>query len=104
MLLMSSITWVSFSWDVDYFNLARCYLNLKGTANGISALQQAVSLSPVNKTYDKNYLAQTYGEKLGKANVTGYCIKFKTLKDIDIDILEAAIRYYENEQYKKHPK
>jgi hypothetical protein len=42
---------------------------------------------------DKKYLAQTYGEKLGKASVTGYCIKFKTLKDINIDILQAAIRY-----------
>ncbi|MEZ4667932.1 MAG: DUF1801 domain-containing protein [Anaerolineae bacterium] len=41
---------------------------------------------------DKQYLAQTYGEKLGKAGVTGYCIKFKTLKNINIDILEAAIR------------
>src|SRR5574342_1175031 len=42
---------------------------------------------------DKTYLAKTYGKKLGKASVTGYCIKFKTLKDINIDILEAAIRY-----------
>jgi uncharacterized protein DUF1801 len=42
---------------------------------------------------DKTYLAHTYGKKLGKASVTGYCIKFKTLKDINIDILEAAIRY-----------
>ena len=42
---------------------------------------------------DKTYLAKTYGEKIGKASVTGYCIKFKTLKDINIDILEAAIRY-----------
>jgi hypothetical protein len=42
---------------------------------------------------DKTYLAQTYGKKLGKARVSGYCIKFKTLKDINIDILEAAIRY-----------
>jgi hypothetical protein len=42
---------------------------------------------------DKTYLAQTYGGKIGKASVTGYCIKFKTLKDINIDILEAAIRY-----------
>jgi len=41
---------------------------------------------------DKKYLAQTYGKKLGKASVTGYCIKFKTIKDINIDILEAAIR------------
>ena len=42
---------------------------------------------------DKNYLTQAYGKKIGKASVTGYCIKFKTLKDINIDILEAAIRY-----------
>src|SRR3954471_2632669 len=28
---------------------------------------------------DKKYLAETYGEKLGKASVTGYCIKFKAL-------------------------
>lgn len=42
---------------------------------------------------DKTHLARTYGEKLGKASVTGYCIKFKTLKDINIDTLEAAIRY-----------
>ena len=42
---------------------------------------------------DKKYLAKTYGKKLGKASVTGYCIKFKALKDIDIDTLEAAIRH-----------
>jgi hypothetical protein len=42
---------------------------------------------------DKTYLAKTYGKKIGKASVTGYCIKFKMLKDINIDILEAAIRY-----------
>ena len=42
---------------------------------------------------DKKYLAKTYGNKLGKASVSGYCIRFKALKDIDIDTLEAAIRY-----------
>ena len=42
---------------------------------------------------DKKYLAETYGKELGKASVSGYCIKFKTLKDINIDILEAAVRY-----------
>src|SRR5690606_31436946 len=47
---------------------------------------------------DKKYLSETYGKLLGKASVTGYCIKFKTLKDINIDILEAAILYrFENE-------
>ncbi|MDB5209369.1 MAG: hypothetical protein JWQ30_196 [Sediminibacterium sp.] len=42
---------------------------------------------------DKTYLAKTYGSKIGKAGVTGYCIKFKTLKDINIDILKTAIQY-----------
>ena len=42
---------------------------------------------------DKTYLAKTYGKKIGKASVTGYCIRFKTLKDINIDILQAAIQY-----------
>ena len=42
---------------------------------------------------DKKHLAKTYGKKLGKASVTGYCIRFKALKDISIDTLEAAIRY-----------
>ena len=41
---------------------------------------------------DKTYLAQTYGDQLGKASVTGYCIKFKTVKDINIDVLQEAIR------------
>jgi hypothetical protein len=42
---------------------------------------------------DKKYLAQMYGKELGKASVTGYCIKFKTLEDINIDVLQAAMRY-----------
>ena len=42
---------------------------------------------------DKTYLAKTFGKNLGKASVTGYCIKFKTIKDINIEILEAVIRY-----------
>ena len=42
---------------------------------------------------DKKYLAETYGSKIGKASVTGYCIKFKSIKDINLDVLEAAIRY-----------
>ena len=41
---------------------------------------------------DKKYLPETYGKTIGKASVTGYCIKFKTLKDIRIDTLEEAIR------------
>lgn len=42
---------------------------------------------------DKTHLAKTYGKQIGKASVTGYCIKFKTLKDINTDILQEAIQY-----------
>jgi len=42
---------------------------------------------------DKKYLARTYGKNLGKASVSGYCIRFKNLKDINLDVLGAAIRY-----------
>lgn len=41
---------------------------------------------------DKRYLAETYGKQLGKADVSGYCIKFRTLKNINVDVLESAIR------------
>ena len=59
---------------------------------GISANTTGISVYILGLK-DKTYLAKTYGKKLGKAKVTGYCIKFKALKDINIDILEAAIRY-----------
>lgn len=59
---------------------------------GISANKTGISVYILGID-DKKFLAQTYGIKLGKASVTGYCIRFKTLKDINIDILEEAIRY-----------
>ena len=59
---------------------------------GISANTTGISVYILG-IKDKKYLAQAYAKKLGKASVTGYCIKFKTLKDINIDILEAAIRF-----------
>jgi len=59
---------------------------------GISANTTGISVY-IMGIEDKTYLAKTYGKKLGKASVTGYCIKFKTLKDINVDVLEAAIRF-----------
>ena len=59
---------------------------------GLSANKTGISVYILGIN-DKTYLAQTFGKKPGKASVTGYCIKFKTLTDINIDILEAAIRY-----------
>lgn len=42
---------------------------------------------------DKTFLAQTFGARLGKASVTGYCIKFKALKDIALDVLDEVIAF-----------
>lgn len=42
---------------------------------------------------DKTYLTRTYGASIGKATVTGYCIKFKGLSVIHEEALHAAIRY-----------
>lgn len=59
---------------------------------GISANTAGISVYILG-IEDKSYLADTFSKKIGKASVSGYCIKFKTLKDINLKILEAAIRY-----------
>jgi hypothetical protein len=42
---------------------------------------------------DKKYLPKVYERKIGKATVTGYCIRFKALKDISIALLKEAVLY-----------
>lgn len=59
---------------------------------GLSANKTGISVY-IMGIEDKKYLSETYGKRLGKANVSGYCIKFKTLKDIHINVLEEAIKY-----------
>ena len=59
---------------------------------GLSANKTGISVYILG-IKDKKYLAKAFGKELGKASVTGYCIKFKSLKDIKIDALEAAVRY-----------
>ena len=59
---------------------------------GLSANTTGISVY-IMGIKDKTYLAQTYGKRLGKASVTGYCIKFKTLKDINKEILGEVILY-----------
>ena len=67
---------------------------------GLSANKTGISVYILGID-DKKYLAQTYGKELGKASVTGYCIRFKTLKDINACVLEAAIRFgFENQNEK----
>jgi hypothetical protein len=42
---------------------------------------------------DKTLLARTYEDSIGKATITGYCIKFRRLSVVDADVLQAAIRH-----------
>jgi hypothetical protein len=76
------------SYNIKYANgTTREFYQVGMSANttGISVYVMGIK--------DKTYLAQTFGKKLGKASVSGYCIKFKSLKDINVDVLEEAIRY-----------
>lgn len=58
---------------------------------GLSANTTGISVY-IMGLKDKTYLSKTYGKSLGKASVTGYCIKFKALKEINLVVLEAAMR------------
>ena len=58
---------------------------------GLSANTTGISVYIMGLA-DRAYLGETYGAELGKAKVTGYCIKFGTLRNIDLAVLEAAIR------------
>jgi len=60
-------------------------IGLSANTTGISVYIMGIN--------DKTYLKKKFGDKIGKANVTGYCIKFKSLRDIHPDVLETAIRY-----------
>lgn len=54
---------------------------------GLSANTSGLSVY-VMGLEDKAFLAETYGARLGKAKVTGYCIRFRSLKDVDAGVLE----------------
>lgn len=59
---------------------------------GLSANTAGISVYVLGLA-DKEYLKQTFGPTLGKASVTGYCIRFKKLADIDVDVLMEAVQY-----------
>lgn len=59
---------------------------------GLSANTTGISVY-IMGIKDKTYLAQTYGKTLGKASISGYCIKFKSIKDINTEVLQSAMKY-----------
>ncbi len=64
---------------------------------GLSANKSGISVYVLGLE-DKTYLAKNYGQTLGKASLTGYCIKFKAISDIDTAVLQGAVRYGLNAQ------
>ncbi len=60
-------------------------IGLSSNTSGISVYVMGLA--------DKTFLATTFGGAIGKASVSGYCIKFKSMKDIDVDVLLAAVRH-----------
>lgn len=59
---------------------------------GLSANKSGISVYILGLE-DKAFLANTFGASIGKASVTGYCIRFRAVKDIDLSVLQAAVRY-----------
>ena len=57
---------------------------------GLSANTTGISVYVLGLA-DKTYLARTYGASIGTASVTGYCIRFRRLSDIDVEVLQAAV-------------
>lgn len=66
---------------------------------GLSANTTGISVY-IMDIADKTFLANNYAAKIGKATVSGYCIKFNNLKDIHFDVLAEAIKYGLNEAKK----
>ncbi len=59
---------------------------------GISANKSGISIYVIGLK-DKAYLSQTFEKTLGKASISGYCIKFKSLQELSQGPLEELIRY-----------
>lgn len=59
---------------------------------GMSANTTGISIY-IMGIADKTYLTNTYAEIIGKASVSGYCIKFRKIQDINIDVLAEMIQY-----------
>lgn len=57
---------------------------------GISATNSGLSLHLFGMP-DKTALARKYAATIGRATVTGYCIKFQKLKDVNLRVLEKAL-------------
>ena len=80
--------------NIGYGTLSKKYADGKIKEfyqTGISANSAGLSVY-IMGIDDKKYLQEKYAHAIGKASITGYCIKFKALKDIDLGVLRGAIQ------------
>ncbi len=59
---------------------------------GISSNATGISIYIIGLK-DKNILQEKFGARLGKAKITGYCVRFKKLGDLDKMVLAALISF-----------
>ena len=59
---------------------------------GLSANTSGISVY-VMGLKDKKHLSETYGSRIGKAKITGYCISFTTTKDIDLGVFDEVVSH-----------
>lgn len=58
---------------------------------GISANTSGISVYLMGLD-DRKFLAANYGARIGQARVTGYCIQFRRLDGVNLDVLCDAVR------------
>ena len=59
---------------------------------GISPNKTGISIYILGLA-DNKHIKKTYDKKIGKASVTTYCIKFKSINDINLELLKEAILF-----------
>ncbi|MEN9333853.1 MAG: hypothetical protein RLY35_1033 [Bacteroidota bacterium] len=59
---------------------------------GISANATGISIYIIGLK-DKNILKEKFGPRIGKAKITGYCIRFKRLGDLDRTVLAELVAF-----------
>lgn len=65
--------------------------SISATSTGISVYLLGIK--------DKEFLKDSYAPTIGKASISGYCIKFKKLSDINRKVLEEAILRHLEQEY-----
>ncbi len=59
---------------------------------GVSANKTGISIYLIGLE-DHDYLKKHFADKMGKASVSAYCIRFKSLKDLDLNVLKEVLTY-----------